>query len=214
MLPLKLGELVRYYALWRTSRRAFYALIVLLIERMFDSLFLIPIVLYLTLSDNASMVLVTLTVLMAAFPLAVIVIGPKVLVELQRYIVLSKDSPFSERTLRRIDALRRLVQQAAQVAARQWAPLSAVSFLIWTCEVLFCVVLVQGAFTLMAEPFALLGDRLVTFWGAAPANTLAATGLTITLVAQLVPWPFMAFAFLRRYDAEPQNHMRQSTLKQ
>ncbi len=206
LMPLKSGELVRLFALWKMSGNAVYSIVVLLIDRMYDSLFLFPILILLTMQGGAPTTLVIFTLMVATIPLAVVVIGPKLLTELQRYVVASQNSPVTLETLARIDAIRRLVTHAAEVARRQAPHLCLVSFLIWLCELLVCVILVNGAVAVLGSALDLLGARLITSWASDNIGTLITTALTITLTAQLLPWPAMVMVYLDRLKHEPQRH--------
>ena len=93
VLPFKSGELLRLHQLWQLGGTAIYAVIVLLIDRMYDSLFLIPILLILLMQSSAPPVLTLLTILAAFIPLVVVVIGPKLLSEVQRYVLVHHNNP-------------------------------------------------------------------------------------------------------------------------
>lgn len=195
LLPLKLGEIVRFGALWSLSGRGVNSLIVLLIDRMFDSLFLLPILLTLAISNDASAFLMALTVLLAFVPLMTLVVGPRFLAELQRYLIIHPAPPISDRGLRMIDRLRRITVQASKLAWRLAAPLCLVSFLVWLCELLFCLILVQG----IIGASELLGTKLVAFWAAPNLDPVLAKALVITIVAQLLPWPIMAISVIKMH---------------
>lgn len=203
LLPFKSGELVRFYALWRMSGTAIYAFVVLLIDRMFDSLFLFPIVVILTLQGGAPPLLAILTLLMATVPLIVIVIGPRLLTEVQHYIVASHNADYAADVLRQVDILRRLVGKAAMVSRKQAPQLSVVSFVIWLCEFLVCAILMIGAAAMLDGTLALLGNRLISSWGTVDIGTLSGIALMITLLAQMLLWPWMAMVFLSRAANEP-----------
>ena len=204
LMPLKTGELVRFYALWKMSGNAVYSVIVLLIDRMYDSLFLFPILILLILQGDAPMLLAVMTMLVATIPLTVVVVGPKLLTELQRYVVSSQNSPVTLETLDKIDTARRIVTHAAEVARRQAPQLCVVSFMIWLCEFLVCLILINGVPDVLPRALDLLGARLVTFWVNADINTLVGATLTITLTAQLLPWPATVMIFFDRSKHEPQ----------
>lgn len=207
LLPLKLGELVRLYALWRMSRDAVFVVIVFLIDRMYDSLFLLPALSFLLWHGNAPPVLVVLTLFAAIVPLAVIVLGPKLLTEIQRYVVLSHQGPAALRLLRHLDPIRRLVVKAVKVPRRQAAELCVISLLIWLCEFIFCLVLVDSSLGAMD----LLGLRLVgSWWTAGLMDPVVLLSLSLTTTALLLPWPLLAIIFLDRLCRKP----RMTTAKQ
>ena len=200
LLPLKLGEFVRLYALWRMSRDAVFAVIVLLVDRMYDSLFLLPVLGFLLWHGNAPPALVALTLCAAIVPLAVIVLGPKLLTEIQRYVVMSHQGPAALRLLRQLDATRRLVVKAVKVPRRQAAELCLISFLIWSCEFTFCLVIVDTSLGAMD----LLGLRLVgSWWAAGPMDPVVLVSLSLTSIALLLPWPLLSIIFLDRLCRKP-----------
>jgi hypothetical protein len=199
-LPFKLGELARLFALWRMSRDAVFAVIVLLIDRMYDSLFLLPALAFLLWHGDAPTLLVVLTLFAAVIPLTVIVLGPKVLTEIQRYVVISHQGPSALKLLGRINATRALVVKAVKVPRRQAAELCVISFLIWMCEYMFCLVLFGSGFGAMD----LLGLRLVgSWWSAQPMDPLLLISLSLTIIALLLPWPLLAVVFLKRLRRMP-----------
>ncbi|MEM9045663.1 MAG: hypothetical protein AAGC81_13310 [Pseudomonadota bacterium] len=204
LLPFKAGEFVRFYALWKMSSNPLYAIIVLLIDRMFDSLFLIPILIVLMSAGGAPTSLAVFAILAATIPLTVIVVGPKLLTELQRYVVASHNDPIALDVLSRVDATRRVVTNAAHVARRQASELCVISFLIWLCEVLVCVILINSA-ELLADlsSLDLLETRLVTSWWGDGADAFTTTALALTTISLLLPWPIMAAIFFDRYGGEP-----------
>ena len=143
-LPLKLGELTRLYELWRLSGTLVYSVVVLLVDRMYDSLFLVPLLAILLLQNDASPALIVLTCVAAFVPLAVIVVGPRLMTEVQRYVVAHHNDAGTLGTLRGIDAVRRVVTHAARVARQQAPTLVVLSLLIWLLEVLVCLILVSA----------------------------------------------------------------------
>ncbi len=202
ILPLKTGEFLRLYALSKMSGSVVYSIVVLLIDRMYDSLFLLPILVYLTLQGGAPPALAVLTLLAATIPLTVVFVGPKLLTEVQRYVVASQHNPVTLDTLRKIDAARKLVIRAARVSQRQAPQLCVISFLIWLCEILICVILVTAAADIVASSLELLGIRLVTFGTGSTFGPLVGEALAITLFAQFLPWPATVWFFFHRLKYE------------
>ncbi|WP_341368640.1 lysylphosphatidylglycerol synthase domain-containing protein [Yoonia sp. BS5-3] len=198
LLPFKLGELVRFFALYKMGGKAAHAVTVLLLDRMFDSLLLVPILMLLILQSDASMALATFTLLAATLPLAVICIGPGLLSEVQRYVVASHDNPMSLKSLKTLDRLRRLVIHATQVAWRQAPQMFVLSLLIWLCEFVVCMILVAHADALFQAALDLLGARLVAFWTHGGMAQPLAVAIGVTLMAQLLLWPMMALYFMDR----------------
>lgn len=200
LFPLKLGELFRFLALWRMSRNAIHSFIVLLIDRMYDSLFLLPIVLILSFQSGAPAAFVLLTLFAAALPLVIVVLGPSILSELQRYIVANHNGRFVLEALGKIDALRRLVILASQVARRRTVEFSMISFLIWLCEISFCLLLIPG----VSKALELLGARMVSSWWAGGQLDLMLTiSLQVTTVSLLAIWPVFAAVLFMRWRLEP-----------
>ena len=207
MLPFKTGELLRLHQLWRLSGTAIYAVIALLIDRMYDSLFLVPVLMALLFLGWAPPALTLLTLLAATLPLCILVLGPKLLTEIQRYVLVNHNNPRTLGVLRRIDMLRSHVSLAADVARHRAPELSLLSFLIWACEFLVCLILVN-AFTqdlqaITARAMELLGARLVVPWwntGAAPVVELA---MTLAALALILPWPLMILFYMHRRKSEP-----------
>lgn len=207
VFPFKAGELLRLHQLWQLGGTAIYAVIVLLIDRMYDSLFLIPVLLILLMQSSAPPVLTLFTLLAAFVPLVVVVIGPKLLSEVQRYVLVHHNNPRTLDLLPQIDTVRVLVVRAASVARRRAPELSLLSLLIWLSELLFCLILVNGsAGWLVAsagQAVELLGTRLVAPWWDLGAQTLAGQALGLSILALLVPWPFLAYLYVRRQKGEP-----------
>ena len=77
--------------------------------------------------------------------------------------------------------------------------------MIWLCELLVCVILVNGAVNVLGGALELLGARLGTFWASGAGDPLVSAALTITLIAQLAVWPAMVLIFLERRKHEPQS---------
>ncbi len=202
LLPFKLGEFLRFYALYKMGGRAAYAIVVLLLDRMFDSLFLVPILILLALQSDASLVLAVFTLLAASIPLAVVAIGPRLLTEVQRYVVASEGNPISLTALKRVDRARRLVIRAADVAWRQAPQMCVLSLLICLCELLFCMILVMNASALFQSALDLLGSRLVGFWANDDIGDTVRVAIALTVMAQLLLWPGMALFFLDRLQRE------------
>ncbi|SLN11066.1 hypothetical protein ROJ8625_00241 [Roseivivax jejudonensis] len=200
ILPFKTGELFRLYELWRLSGTAVYALIALLIDRMYDSLFLVPVLLVLLSQGGAPTTLTLLTLLIAALPLTIVVIGPKLLTELQRYILVNHNSRRTLSLLQQIDALRVIVARASDVALRRAPELSLLSFLIWLSEFLVCLILVNAV---AGQALELLGARLVAPWWDLGVDPVAGPALALVTIALLLPWPLMVFLYLKRRRNEP-----------
>lgn len=207
VLPFKSGELIRWHQLWRLSGSAVYAVIVLLIDRMFDSIFLVPILVLLLFHFSAPPALTLLTLLAAVVPLVVLVIGPRLLAEVQRYVVVNHNNTRALSVLGQIDALRLIVARAALVARRRALELSILSFLIWLCELAVCVIIVYGiagaSAGLGGNALELMGVRLVAPIWSLEAGSLAGIAIAISGIALLLPWPLMILFYLRRRKSEP-----------
>lgn len=206
-LPFKLGELLRLHQLWRLSGTGTYAVVTLLIDRMYDSLFLVPFLLVLLTLGNAPTALILLTLLAATIPLVVVVLGPKLLTEAQRYVVVHHNNPRTLALLPRINALRIVVVRATAVARRRALEISLLSFLIWLTEFLVCFVLIS-AFnaelqSMTVQAMNLLGERLVAPWWDLTPGSLEMQALVLSAMTLVLPWPLMFFLYLRRQKGEP-----------
>lgn len=203
--PLKLGELLRLHELWKLSGTLVYAFVGLLIDRMYDSLFLIPIMMVLLATGSGSAAFVTLTLLAAIIPLLVILFGPRLLADLQRYVVAHHNNPRTLYALRQIDAARVVVIQAADVAWLRAPQLGILTALIWFYELLFCFIVARGfaETATFSSVIDLLGSRLVASWWTAQADSLVQTSLAIGTIAMLVIWPGVLILYLRRRKHEP-----------
>jgi hypothetical protein len=166
---------------------------------MYDSIFLVPLLAILLLHFDASPALIVLTSLAAFVPLAVIVVGPRLLAEVQRYIVIHHNAAGTLGALRGIDAVRRIVIDAAAVARQQAPTLMVLSLLIWLLEVLVCLILVSAITGGAGSALDLLGSRLTATWWTEGSDPLVQAVIALTLIATLLPWPLaIAFYFGRR----------------
>lgn len=201
-MPFKLGELIRLWGLWRVSGKNAFAIVVLLIDRMYDSLFLLPLLAAMfALALPIPLSLVVLTVLAGALPLAVIVLGPKTLESVQRYVLANHNYARVDDVLRQIDSARRIVSDAASVTKKQALELSVISLLIWLSEFLFCLLLARG----FLSALELLGGRLVTsWWSTSGADPILGTALSIMTLMLLAPWPMMCVILLSRWKTDLQ----------
>lgn len=197
-LPLKIGELTRLYELWRLSGTFVYSVVVLLVDRMYDSLFLVPLMAVLLLNGGAAPALIVLTCVAAFVPLAVIVVGPRLMTEVQRYVVAHHNDRMTLDALRVIDTVRRIVIHAAGVARQQAPTLAVLSALIWLLEILVCMILIGAVAGATGGPFDLLGARLTSAWWTAGADHVIEAVVALTLIATLLPWPLAAALYVRR----------------
>ncbi|MEO0678806.1 MAG: hypothetical protein AAF192_00160 [Pseudomonadota bacterium] len=207
VLPFKSGELLRLHELWRLSGAAVYAAAMLLIDRMFDAIFLVPLLVILLSLDSAPAMLAAFTLFAAVVPLTIVVVGPRILTELQHYIVATHNNPRVLEVLRHIDAVRVVVTHAAHVAGKRAPELCVISFLVWSCELLACLMLVNGTaagvFAEMAEAFDLLGSRLSASWWNMGDDPLLRAALAVSTVVVMLPWPVVAMVYLARRRHEP-----------
>lgn len=197
-LPLKLGELTRLYELWRLSGTFVYSAVVLLVDRMYDSLFLFPLLAFLLVQGNAAPALIALTSVAAFVPLAVIVVGPHMMTEVQRYVVIHHNGAATTARLRVIDLIRRIVTHAAGVAREQAPTLVVLSVLIWLLELMVCATLITAVTGTANGMFDLLGGRLTASWWTVDSDPLIQSVIALTLVATLLPWPIAIFYYLGR----------------
>ncbi|MEM9760849.1 MAG: lysylphosphatidylglycerol synthase domain-containing protein [Pseudomonadota bacterium] len=201
-LPFKTGEVLRLYELSRLGGSLIYAAIVLFVDRMFDTLFLIPLVAFLLWQGSAAPVLVALTALAAFVPLIVITVGPRILTEAQRHVVATHNGRGALNTLKTIDAIRNIVHHAARVSRQQAATLALLSALVWLLEFIVCALLVSVLAGAQFDPFVLLGDRLTTDWWSAAQEPVVLSSIILTVIALLAIWPLVtAFYAVRRAHA-------------
>lgn len=206
-LPFKTGELLRLHELWKLGGTFLYAIVALLIDRMYDSIFLIPLAILLLLGGSAPPTFVFLTLLAAIVPLTMIVIGPRLLSDVQRYMVSNHANPRVLDILRQVDAMRVLVLRAANVAFKRAPELSVISLLIWLCELAFCLILIADFRVSMTsaaqDALDLLGTRLVSSWWTTSTDPLLQPAMAIAMIAVLVFWPVAATWYLARRNHEP-----------
>lgn len=201
-LPFKTGELLRLYELSRLGGSLFYAAIVLIVDRMYDALFLVPLVGLLIWQGTVAPALVILTALAAFVPLVVITFGPRILTEAQRYVVATHNGRGVLQTLKSINAVRQLVLRAARVSRQQAAILALLSALVWLLEFAVCALLVSALAQAQFDPFVLLGDRLTSDWWSAAEEPVVMTTIILTVIAMLATWPLVtAFYAVRRAKA-------------
>ena len=216
-LPFKSGELIRLHELWKLGGTLLYAIVALLVDRMYDSVFLLPLAIVLLIGGNAAPVFVALTLLAAVLPLTVIVIGPRLLADIQRYMVRNHNHPRILDVLQQVDAARALVLRSADVAWRRMPELCVISLLIWLCELFFCLILIANFQPGIAAPVGsvldLLGARLSMWWWDIGANTLPQMAMAISLISLLVIWPFAMTMYVMRRGHEPRRALSEQSLK-
>lgn len=210
LLPLKLGELVRLHQLAVMSRQVANAVVVLVLDRMFDALLLIPIIILLAMTEPAFEVgapVLVLTAAAAILSTIMVVLGPGVLGSLQRYIVIHHGNPRMLRRLPALDRLRRVTAEGAMVVRAQAAQLGLLSALIWTSELAAAWLFARfGASADGRSAGALLMDRLAdasAALGLAGTDPALAASAGSGLLALLAIWPVALLLYFRRMGSEP-----------
>ncbi|MEE8600098.1 hypothetical protein [Euzebya tangerina] len=204
VLPFKSGELLRFHELWRLGGTAIYAVVVLLLDRMFDSLFLVPVLLVLLAQDAAPALFGVLIALAAIVPLTVVFVGPRLLGDVQRYVLLNHNSAHTLSVLRSIDTVRQVVVHGAEVARRRGPELCVLSLLIWLLEFTFCwLVIVAAGGGGVTDSLLLLGQRQVAYLGGVAGAPAVRISFAIALLAVLTPWPVVTGLYLLRRGEEP-----------
>jgi len=197
-LPFKLGELVRLHELWRLSGTLLYSIVALLVDRMYDALFLVPFLVILLMQGNAAPSVIVLTSVAAFIPLIAIVVGPRLLTEVQRYVVANHDGAGTLGALHVIDQMRRVTTHAAGVARQQAPTLAVLSAMIWMLEVLVCLIVITAITGAFDGTFDLLGQRLAATWWTSGTDSLIPAIFALTLLTTLATWPFVIGLYIAR----------------
>jgi len=209
LAPLKLGELFRLQQLAVTSGQLANSVLVLLLDRMFDALFLVPIMVALAVAHAPGEIepaTLWLTATAAVLPLVAVVLGPGLLAALQDYVVIHHLDPRALRLLPVLDALRRVTEAGALTARRQGLQLALLSVLIWGAELAATWLLARFVAGSTRDAGLLLTDRLVDLWGflgGSGQDPALAASAAISLLALLLIWPIALLHYFRRVDFEP-----------
>lgn len=218
LLPLKLGELVRFQQLHRlgASRDWLLALIVLVLDRLMDAVLIVCLFGLVWLQANGPVALSGAVVLsIAMLAAAVIVFGvlPGPLAMLQRYILVNHQAALPRRVLGVIDRLRNATGMGARQIAAQGGLVGLVSVAIWLLEFAAVALLFTALAAAAPEAAARHGSaaelllvRTAAEWGALagivddPATRLSAT---LGLAALAAIWPLALHLYLQRRRLEP-----------
>lgn len=211
VLPFKLGEMIRLQQLWALTRNFPGAVTVVLLERTFDAVMLLFLLLFLRQSSvetaQAEDWLWGLTILAVTMAATVFILGPQALATIQSYIVRNHRKRGSLRQLSRIDRMRQLTGDAAQVLRRQGMLLGVMSAMIWGLELAAIALLAAFATTPpLQDSAALLVTRILYDSAALLRQSeapllLASAGITL-LVMALIWLPAIA-VYARRRRHEP-----------
>lgn len=218
VIPMKLGELVRLQQLWLIGRRLSGAVIALLIDRMLDAMMLLGLLGWFALTSHPvvsdSAAVIQLTTLAVGLAGVVLVLGPRMLASLQRYVLIHHQSPALLKALPMIDLLRRGADEGRVLVRRQGAPLLVISASIWMLELAAAAIFTSVALDpALRNPGLLLLARATQEWliatgqGVDPAYAASAASGILVLFAV---WPLAIWIYVRRIGAEPQR-LRQSS---
>ena len=218
VLPFKLGELVRLQQLAVVGKSFPSAVVLVLLDRMFDAIFLVPIVLWVaaaTAWHSVGTVVLLLTMASAIVPLIAVVLGPGMFGAVQDYIVLHHWNPRALRWLPTINALRQTLERGRDAIRGQWSQLALLSMVVWLSELIFVSLFMTGE--LIAElPSALLEKLNVVWVDFGSQVTGNAPGLVslVGLLTLLTAWPMTLASYARRRPTEPlrPRHTRQSVV--
>lgn len=212
LIPMKLGELFRLQQLWMLGRRLSGAIIALLIDRMLDATMLLGLLAWLALSGhsglNGSHAVLQLTATAVGLTGLVLVLGPRMLASLQRYVLIHHQSPGLLRMLPLIDMLRRGAEEGRVIVSRQGAPLLVITASIWLLELaaaaLFTSAVLEPA---LRNPGILLLERATQEWQIATARGVEpafAASAASSILVLLAVWPVMIWSYADRIETEAQ----------
>lgn len=226
VLPLKLGELLRFQQLHRlgAARDWLLPLVVLVLDRLMDAVLIVCLFGLVWVQSGGTTVLSGAVVLsMAMLTVAMILFGvlPGALTTLQRYILVNHQAALPRRALGTIDRLRHATTAGARQIAVQGGLVGIVSVVIWMLEFAAVSLLLMAlastapgaapeaapeAAARHGGPAELLLARTAAEWGALagfvddPAMRLSAT---LGLAALAAVWPLCLYLYLRRRRLEP-----------
>lgn len=218
VLPLKLGELLRFQQLHRlgAARDWLLPLVVLVLDRLMDAVLIVCLFGLVWIQSGGTTMLSGAVVLsMAMLTVAMILFGvlPGALTTLQRYILVNHQAALPRRALGTIDRLRHATTMGARQIAVQGGLVGIVSVAIWTLEFAGVSLLLMALAGAAPETAArhdgtaeLLLARTAAEWGALaglvddPAMRLSAT---LGLAALATVWPLCLYLYLRRRRLEP-----------
>ncbi len=222
LLPLKLGELLRFQQLNSLGAHGHWLLpvIVLILDRVLDAVFIV--LLYWIFASGAGVALpnaVILSIGLLVFAVVTFGVAPSALTALQRYILVNHQAALPRRWLALIDRVR----GATQVGARQIRQLSGLALLIsaaiWLAELAAMAVLLLALQSGLATPAPEHRDAAAFLLARTASEWSVLMGLThdpevriaavLGLVSLLVVWPVALQLYLRRIRFEP---MRRASL--
>ena len=135
VIPFKLGEIYRIMVFFRLTGSLEIGLLSVIVDRFFDTLGLVLIMLPLQLlyPDTVSSVSVFFVVFLAVI-VFIYCIFPPTYRYLNRYIIINRTSPRSMAVLRTLSALRVWYDYVKQLVSGRYAILLLFSLLAWTAE--------------------------------------------------------------------------------
>lgn len=200
VVPLKIGEIYRWLHLAWLSGDSMGAFVLLLIERMLDTiilLFLMALVYAGTQHMSfsafaASGVLLAITIA----GLVALSVAPSLLMHMQNYILKRHSARRAIRTLAFIDSTRIILHRAHESINGNVALLLTLSAMIWTCE---CAVIASLAQRLSFDS-DIIEASLLSARSFLEAGGLGASRLyTLTfLLSFLLLWPWATVCYLTR----------------
>ncbi|CUH79474.1 lysylphosphatidylglycerol synthase domain-containing protein [Tropicibacter naphthalenivorans] len=198
VIPFKLGEALRLHQLWYLGQSLSGAVLVILLERLFDGamLLLLLAIAYLTYGTlgTAAIALAAITSLAVITAVVVFVLGPSIFASLQRYMVVHHRDPRVLRVLPHIDMMRWLTRDGAGMLRDQGGVLLVLSLLIWLLEVGAATALLSGA-----PGLRLIVEGIFSAGGAGPTTVWMALGV----LALVAVWPLALWRYQPRIPAEP-----------
>ena len=210
ILPYKLGEIVRLQQLWRTGRSFSGAIVVLLIDRVFDAVMLLGLLSWVIwtgqwLGGGAGtvMALTTLSIILA---LIIFSLGPHALSGIQRYIVVNHNHRTSISLLSILDMLRSVLADGGNTIRKHGSILLVLSLVIWAMEVAAASIFIFFGSSEIENAAVFLTYRTTQEWSiltGASVDPAVSASVASGLCALLVVWPFALLYYLPRLHAEP-----------
>ncbi|MEM9267317.1 MAG: lysylphosphatidylglycerol synthase domain-containing protein [Pseudomonadota bacterium] len=205
LLPLKLGELARLHELWRTGTNLMVAVLLLLLERVFDAVILLALIAALALAGGglASPVLVWVSGTIVLVAAIAFVLGPSAAGATQAYMVRHHRHPALKQLLPGLDLLRRATRIGAEQMRGQGAQILVLTALIWALEVAAALVLARST---LGEATALVLSRTTLDWAALMGwveDPRVASLAAVSVLSLALIWPVAVWFYVPRRAAEP-----------
>jgi len=201
VLPFKLGEVLRLHQLWYLSRQITGSVLVIVLERFFDGLMLLALLIVIFFvqpaPEPATQILLVATLSAVTLGLVVLGLGQKPFRAVQTYIVVHHQNPKTLGLLGQIDLAGNALDAATRFLRSHGFVLLVLSFLVWGLEVVAAVVFVSD----VLGGLPLLVERLVG-WHVLPQSDVGLFSL-MCLLAVLAAWPIALLFYLPRIPHEP-----------